>query len=140
MREITDLEGYRDECVNIDRSDLQTEFCRVPGDLAFWAERLASTESRIMEAKVNIDRVRSKIDQDVRAAFQARGDKLTEARISVLVDGDMQLAAAQTALAAAMHEKSRLRGIVDAIALKGQMLMSLGAIVRQEMRTNDTHA
>lgn len=133
-----DLEQYKDECVGIDRHNLNDEFCRVSADYAFWADRYSELDGQLIRAKAGLDEAKARADADVRSALFARGEKATETKVEHLVNISSVVMGAVGQLASVTTNRTRVKGILEAIATKRDMLVSLGATIRAERQADPT--
>ena len=109
---------------------------RVPSDLAYWNERFASALHEFLDAKIARERVLGELlcDPILRDELDEHiGKKATVEQLKGWVMRDDRYLAAKMREMGAEVEKHRLRGCVEAIAAKRDMLISLGAHVRLEM-------
>lgn len=130
-----ELEIFAEESFAIDPVDLNREFCELAPRLAFWNAQLAEATKKSMIAKAEWDAESAR--KLLEAREEARLDpkaKLTvdEVNAKVLLDDDVSDAHAVWIEAEA--ERVRLRGIVEAVLCKRDMLQSLGAKLRAEMQ------
>lgn len=128
----TDPDGYLRSCVEVDATDMRAEYSRVSSDLAFWSAQYAKAYSRFVQGKILLDRARASAYLVERETCEEMGKKATEASIDARVRLDSQVQDAEAELIEADYERERLRGVVDAIRAKKDMLVSIGATVRAE--------
>lgn len=129
-----DDEQYKVRCTQIDRHDIQTEYCRVCADLAYWGDRQAEAEEAYVLAKAALARARASASETARqvapkATLKTVADRAEKADI---------VRSATIRYAAATAQRTRMRVTVNAISTKADMLVSLGATLRKEMRPNPT--
>ncbi len=130
---LLELEDYLRECVGIDPLQLNDEFIRIPGDLAYWNARYARALRTFLMAKVDKDITRGRLEPILRAAIINAGGKPTEKQIDGLIDSNQSYIDICHALVDAEVEKNECYGALDAIRAKKEMLISLGAHLRAEM-------
>jgi len=134
-----DLAKFLCESVKIDSSDLNKEFIEFPARLAYWNQLFAdATESYL----------KSKADWEVAKAatrFRLRGIPLRQTGklptmddLDALVTLDEEVRDVHLAYVMADVDRVRIRGIVESLAAKKDMLQSLGAKVRAEMERDPT--
>lgn len=124
---------YLRECVEIDQSDLNDEFIKIPSAIAYWNHQLAEATKAHAIAKLDYDREWARLFCALR---DGRGDKKAPAvdAIKAMCDMDPELYDLQLDVIEKDAERIRLRGVVDAVLGKRDMLQSLGAKLREEMR------
>ena len=142
-----EVEQYLHESVTTDRTDINSEFTRVAGDLYYWGERYAQAEGALAEAKAEYDVVHAGLYQKYRSVLEARAAKaaetakpkkaplrVTDAQVeSALLKSNEHTLAKQEVIDCETA-KVRLRGIIEAVKTKRDMLVSLGAQMRAELR------
>ncbi len=131
-------EEYQRDCVSIQPEDLDSEFCRVAADIAYWNAQYADANRSYLFAKIEADRVRGMLYFEHREALELMGKKVTEAQVGALVDTDPRQIDARTDLVETEARKVRLRGVCDAVIAKKDMIQSLGAKLRAEMAGDPT--
>lgn len=131
-----EVEQYLRDCVNIEPLALNEEFIRLPADVAYWNERYSKAYRGWSTAKVELDRIRAQKNLEIREAAKTGGGKVTEAYVESLIEVDPAYVNSRMTLIEAEVEKTRLYGVLDAIRTKREMLVSLGAQIRQEMAGN----
>jgi len=134
MSKIHDLEvdAYLKKCVSIEPLALNEEYVQFSSDLAYWNAYHAEALRTHLIASLNVDRVVAMRRIELRAKM-AETQKVTESMIDAAVDMDIAVCTARFEAIEAEVEKVRLRGVVDALHAKKDMLVSLGATIRMEM-------
>lgn len=123
------------DSVTIDDSDLTSEYCRLPSDMAYFARRLAETEETFLCRKAELTQAQSEgYVAEVRLAASNGKKKPSDVLIQASVECLETVRQAHWALADAARERKELQGILDAISAKRDMLVQLGAARRQEMK------
>jgi hypothetical protein len=130
-----DLQQYLSDSCKIDEFDIQKEYVRLPADLAYWATEYANAFRRWKEAKFANEREQSAAFARAQMDLENEGVKkptipATEAR---MLTDKIWLKAKQNEIILE-SEKVRLGGILGAIEAKKDMLISLGATQREEMK------
>lgn len=131
-------EEYLAECLKIEPEAIQEEFVRLPGDLAYWNQQYSEALDTALKAKHNRKAVRGRRALEIRTELLEDGHKVTEGIIEASTDSDPDYVAACNAEAEAEAEKARIYGILDSVRAKKEMLVSLGAQLRQEMEHDPT--
>lgn len=126
-------EQFLIECVDIDPIEIDEEFLRQPADLAYWHERYAQAVRRQLDAKHSVPQAEAEMYIDIRDNL-IPGEKMTEPNIKAHVATSQKVIDAQAELSKAESEKQRCKGYAEAVASKGNMLQSIGAKLRIEMR------
>ena len=119
--------------LSIDPLAISEEFCETPATLAYWNAQYAEAVGPHLRAKANVERVYAETYRKVREEYADRGLKATETMVNTSVETDSDYALAREQLISAEVEKIKLRGRVEAITTKRDMLISLGAHIRAEM-------
>lgn len=127
------LDEYLLECVNINPEDIEEEFIRIPGYLAYWNARYAHALKEHLRAKIDLDVMKAQLDPQIRIDLQDRGVKVTEAQVSSGIETHADIIAAREHLAETEATKNEMFGYLDAVRSKKEMLISLGAHLRAEM-------
>jgi len=136
----SDDEGqYLRECVRIESSTLEEEFIRLPGDLAYWNHQYSRAYQTYLMAKNDLERVAASCSIIIRTqlGIENKGKvTISEVEQQLVMSADYQRAKGAEIVAEA--EKVRLYGVLDALLSKRDMLISLGAHMRQEMQNDPT--
>lgn len=131
--DLDELDAQTEElraAVNIDPLFLKEEFVRIPGDLAYWNSQFAKAHREFLLAKLRANEIAS-TQRIILRADNVR--KLTVDDMNSLVDEDIDVRTARADLVEKEYERERIKGIVDAIRTKRDMVVSLGAHIRIEM-------
>ena len=128
------------DSVDIEPMALEQEYQRVPSDLAYWNERYARALKVHLTCKAGEKTYEAYLKIEHREALHAarEGEKsgsgrVTESMVEAAVLTDPRYQKFQDERVNAEVEKVRIAGILDALRAKKDMLVSLGAHVRQEM-------
>lgn len=127
------FEGYLRECIEIDRDNVNSEFVRVPSDLAFWNEKYADALGRYLRAERHVKSIKALIEPEVREQLIADNGKTTEPRVKAAIESDARVRHAYRRFIDADVERTRIFGRIDAIRAKKDSLISLGAQLRSEL-------
>jgi hypothetical protein len=138
--EITDQEKYIAECVQIDEFAIREEYQRLPADYAYWNGQYAKAYRAWTGAKLATEQthalLHAKLQSDLESYKISKDDKkqprVTVGEIESAVLRDPRYAAARMAELDAEAEKIKLWGVMEALRAKREMLVSLGATMRQE--------
>jgi len=127
-----DVPEYLIDCVKIDDLLIDEEFMRAAADLAYWNERFAVALKRHLRAKVAADRARAMATIGIREVNA--GVKMTVADLEARVELDPDVISTVDECVEADAARSHMRVRAEAVAAKKDMLQSLGAKLREEMR------
>lgn len=127
-----DVPQYLIDCVKIDDLLIDEEFMRASADLAYWNECFAVALKRHLRAKVAAERARAMATIAIREANA--GVKMTVADLEARVELDPDVIAATDECVEAEADRSHMRVRAEAVSAKKDMLQSLGAKLREEMR------
>jgi len=122
--------------VDIDDQHLADEYSSVAHHLAVWGERYARAQEEFLRAKLGREHREAKLRLTLREEYESDpGNKrCTEAQLDALVHSHDEYAAAKIAEIEAEAQSLRARGVLGALRTKADMLISLGAAQRAEMR------
>lgn len=127
-----EVSDFLKACVDFEPTALHEEFARMSGDYAYWNEKY-SAANRVML-------MRERDEKKCRAGLYLRHKEApdgkkppTEAAVDALVTLDPAYDEAHMALIEAQAEREHLRGILESLRTKREMLVSEGAHQRQEM-------
>ena len=128
-----DLDEYRRRCVSIDQFAIQEEYALVPADMAFWSDQHADTYRAWQLCKLEREKEWGSAQLRARQKLGARGGKAPTV-------GEVEAEALQDAPYTELRrqeiyletETKRLQGLLEALRTKREMLISLGAHLRQE--------
>lgn len=122
-----------EDVVKIEPLAMQEEFVRMPADLAYWNAKLADVDKRFLLAKAQSEHSWAKLWLTTREKLLLSDGKATEKLIENTALADPEWQKAHLALVEVEAERSSIKGTVDAIRAKKEMLISLGATIRAEM-------
>ncbi len=124
---------YLGECTRIDDLALDGEFIRVPADLAYWSGRYADAHRAHLLAKHALDTTHARLHLSIKAEADINKMKMTVADLDAAVKSHDEYLGAVLDLIDADADRLRLRGALEAVAAKKDMIQSLGAKLRAEM-------
>lgn len=133
-----ELEKFTIDSVRIDPVNLNEEFCELAPRLAYWNAQLASVTEKAMTAKMEYEQEKARKLLEIREEARLEKAKVTVDEINAKVLLDDEVVDAQVVMVGADAERLRVKGIVDAIITKREMLQSLGAKLRAEMQGDPT--
>lgn len=121
--------------VQIDRSDLEGEYLRLAADYAYIVEQYAEAVQALELLKARLDSVRAATRVQLRKLRMDEEAKApSERRLDTEIEADATVQSVRAAVAAATGDKTALRGLLDALSMKRDMLVNLGAHARQERK------
>ena len=129
------MEDVRDAgLVAINPVDIQSEFIRVAADLARWNEKFADATRVFRLAEYRLDTIEAHVYLHVRQIAEADGDRISEGTIRARINIDGRVKEGKETLIEAEAELLSIKGTVQALITKRDMLISLGAHLREEMK------
>jgi hypothetical protein len=136
LREL-EVDAYFVECVQCVPEMIQEEFARVTADIAYWNERYTRGTEQYLRAKALREKTEGRLsyDKDMIETLSAElGKKPTVDQIKGRILNHAEYEEAKSEEIAAEAERIRCRGAVEAVATKRDMLVSLGATMREELK------
>lgn len=127
------LEARVREAVRITPEALEEEFVRVPADLAYWSGQYSDALDAHLRAEGYEDRLEALLLIEKRQELLDAGAKVTESQVAAAVKTDARMQAAEEGRITAEVAVARLKGVVEAIRAKRDMLIQIGATQRAEM-------
>jgi hypothetical protein len=123
------------DAVTINETALNEEYIRIPSDIAFLGQQYATAYRRAGEAKIRENKLEAATTISIRAQAAASNEKLTLPDLAARVDTDEEVVLARLETVRAEAEKLRVRGYYDAVLAKKDMVISIGATLREEMKS-----
>ena len=124
---------FLEEVVSIDPLNIDEHFRKVPAELAYYNQQYADCVESYLIAKAEVERQHALCFDRLSIEVDDRGKKLTVTALESKVQLDNDYHAAKIMMIKYEGEKVRLRGKVDVVSAKKEMLISLGAHIRVEM-------
>lgn len=124
---------YARSCVTLENTNLQGEFVKYTGDLAFWGAKVASAKQEESLAKLARDVTSADLDSAAREAL-AGDKKPTEGAVASWVSRHPSMQEAEKVLIVATFALDQVKAVYDALRAKRDMLVGLGAQQRAEMQ------
>lgn len=116
--------------IDIDSLQLDEEFKKVPGELAYFGEQYSQAYTAYLIAKKELDQVYAKVYHEI---LEENPKKPTVKFIETSIELHEDYQAARQAMIDADGVRQETRGKVDVVSAKKEMLISLGAHMRTEM-------
>lgn len=117
------------EALELNPDDLQTEFTRWSATFAWIATRLADEEGRLTRAQLATKRAKAIVAKDLASQKPKPSDELIKQL--VVLEPDVQTAEEREI--EAQRAYSRMKGLVEAMRGKKDMVVQMGARTRAEM-------
>ena len=127
------VDDYLYDSVNTDPLNLDDEFVRLPADLAYWHHKCSEALRTYQTAKLDTKRLEARLRIETREQQLAEGKKPTESTVDAAVEVSEEMYEARCALVALEATYERLRGIVDAVRVKKDMVVAIGNQLRAEL-------
>lgn len=135
---ITDRDSILRASIEIEPEDLNEEFIKAPGQISYWNQAYAEAHKQHALAKLEYDRAWAQLYCSLRAEYEGRKPAVTVDALKALVEQDEDLYHLQMQVVLADAERLRMRGVAEAVIAKKDMLQSLGAKLREELRGDPT--
>ena len=124
--------------LNVNESDLNFEFCRQSKLFAKWATAAELAREYMDRQKVILERLYGQLDVETRSKFKELNFKMTEKMINVEVEGNKVYRVTQDKYLRLRAEFNRANTGKEAMQVKKEMLISLGANYRAENAADPT--
>lgn len=135
MAKLMDIEvgDYLKQCVDLEPEAISEEYARLSPDYAYWNERLRGVAKSLMNAEFHEKKTEARLYLKYKEPEEGKKPP-TEKTVdsAVTLDGDYQEAHQQTLELTA--ERDYLKGVLKTLSLKAEMLVSMGATMRQEIQ------
>lgn len=120
----------------VNDSDLNEEFIKQAGSFAWYAVLCAEAESYRDKLKFELEVLEADLDKQVREEIELRGDKVTEKVVNSEVLRKQEYKDAKEELLEANRRLGIMKAIKEGMVQKKDMLISLGANMRNENDSN----
>ena len=127
------VEARLRNAARIEPTCLDEEFIRLPGDIAFWTARHAAAIGHSLRAEGYRKKLRALLLIEHRETMIQHGFKPTESQVDSKTECDDRYQEAVAAEITCEVERERLKGAVNALMAKRDMLVQMGANHRAEM-------
>lgn len=126
------------ESTSINKDELDLENEKVPSQLAYYSTLYSTAIDVELEADLEVTKVEATMREKLRqgTALAGNGKKLTVDELDSKVYMSSEWLNAKRAHNKAKANKERLKGIVNSINVKAEMLVSMSANRRSERRNN----
>lgn len=120
------------DLLNIDSSNLSQEYATQAARYGFFATELAKLDRRVKQLELERDAEYANADLEYRKQLTIQGTKYTETTIRSMVLTDDGYCKAEESLRDSIQERDSIKALVKALEMRAEMLISLGAMMRQE--------
>jgi hypothetical protein len=121
------------EVFSIDENNLSEDFSQQAALMAYFSSITAEAEHKYALAKFDSEQEYAAADQFWRHEKDLIGEKYTEAVIKSLILRDDEYSSKEKKRMQLDYEVNLLKGITRALSQRAEMLISLGAMTRQEI-------
>lgn len=122
-----------DGLFTINEHNIQAEYMRIAADIARWNAKLADATRDAQLAEHLLETTQAILDQQLRLVAEADGEKITESSIHAKVKINPDYREKKRAFIEAQRILLHTKGTVQALIVKKDMLVSLGAHIRAEL-------
>ena len=138
MRNLHDLEvdDYLFSCVTLDQTVITSEMSRVSADFAYFANKYAKSHREWLRAKILDKRTRAQVYAEKRDLLQRTLGKATVSDIDAAVLLEEEVQKSEAHVIETEYIREDLKGTLQAVRAKRDMLVTLGAHMREEMKGN----
>lgn len=123
---------------NVQDDNLDYEMCRQGKLLAYYAQMAAALEAQAKNRKLDLDRLSSKADLDIRTEGIDKGKKLTEAQVKAMITVREDFKQATQAYIEAQKDADTMSNLWKSIYLKSGLLRSMKNRQDAEAFNNDS--
>lgn len=135
-----EVDAYYFDSIYIQPEALQEEFARVSMDFAYWSAQATDAYEAQQMAELDVKRAKARLYVVNRTTLEMESPngKTTEAQVEAAVVNDPEMVAAEITRIQADVARDRAKLTLEAIRIKKDMLVSLGAHERTEMQGDPT--
>ena len=128
-----------DSLTHIDQSNLDDEFAKQASLYAYVAMLLSKAKKLLDDAKTSKELLYAMLDKRIRDSAARTGTRTTEKGIEQEIIRNDEYVVETLAVNEAQHTYDTLKAIVDALQMKSDMLINLGAHLRSESNITNLH-
>lgn len=144
-----ELDAFLHDSTHIDPACIHDEYVELPGQLAFWGQRLADARYEADDAVFQFERAEAHVMTQTRTNLELAARVLADGRsigkkpvaptrvtdsvVEIACKTDPRWASARKAVITTKHQVARLQAVVNAVEAKLTSLVSLGSHIRAEM-------
>jgi len=126
--------NYLDD-LKISEADINTMLETQPSRYVFWAKMAAIAKVLVEKWKYELEKYEAQTYTFIRSQKESRGERVTEKQLQSAIVLDPRFRQLRERLLKARLQYDHLAAIKEAFAQRKDMLMSLGANLREEMDT-----
>jgi len=126
-----EIDDYFKSCIDFEPALIDEEFARLSADFAYWNEKLSDAQRALLMAEWAEEKLEAQLYLQFKEAPEGKKPP-TEAAVDAAIKTHPAFEVAHLKLIEASYEATRLAGRVKVISKKSEMLVSLGASLRQE--------
>ena len=119
--------------LNIDPLRINDEVVRQPGLFAYYVEQMVEADRKAKHMKLQLEVLEAAIDKQVRDRALAGREKITETIVEKRIRSSDAWIEKKRQLIDLQTQAEQIRGIVEAMRQKKDMLITFATNVRQEM-------
>lgn len=137
MARLKDLEvdDYYKTCLELEPELINEEFARMSGDFAYWNEKYAAANKAQLLAEWQEEQAEAALYLKYKETPEGKKPP-TEAAVDASVKLDPLYATAHLKTLEHQAERDYLRGVLETLRTKREMLVSMGAQLRQEEKSD----
>jgi hypothetical protein len=124
-----------DSELKIDRGNIQECFMDQPGKYAWYSAVYAAASTRVDEAKLRLEIVKSRVSSKLRSRVDGKGKAPAESAIEKMLPGEEEVITAEENLIEAKRQEGVLRAVKEAFQHRRDMLIQMGYDLRMEQRS-----
>ena len=126
-----DIDDYLKQCIELEPEAINEEFARMSADYAYWNERYAAANKSHLAAEWEEEKVEARLYLHFKEPADGKKPP-TEAAVDAAVKLSPEYDAAHLKVLEYAAERDYLRGVLETLRTKREMLVSTGAQLRQE--------
>jgi hypothetical protein len=128
-----EVDDYLKQCVDLVPEAISEEYSRLSPDYAYWNEKMKGVVSRLLHAEFDEKQTEARLYLKYKEPGDGKKSPTEKAVDSaVLLDPIFQESHLKTLELTA--ERDYLKGVLKNLSLKAEMLVSMGATLRQEIQ------
>lgn len=128
-----------DELLDIDESNLSNEFAHQAAIYGWISNLVVSAEAKFVEAKQRREEEYAACYVDIRQEFDDNKLKYTESKLDAEIKLEFSYQKAKRAENEAERKHKELKALAEALRMRADMLISMGATIRSEQQMLGMH-
>jgi hypothetical protein len=121
--------------LNIDKTDLDEEIVKQPALYSYYAERQAEADQKVKDQKLALEVFEAALDRQIRDKALAKREKLTEQQVVMRMKNSDAWINHRKKVNELTAQADQIKGIVEAMRQKKDMLITISANARQELNS-----